>query len=254
MKRLGKNLGCYGGETIDIQSILRSVEEEGRRYEWQAETLPVARGLELLALRKPNSAGRRRIYLSTGIHGDEPAGPLAIQELMQLNHWPEDAAVWLCPCLNPYGFAMNRRENVDGLDLNRDYQSLKSLEIRAHVAWLEKQPDFDLCICLHEDWESCGFYVYELNPDHRASAAEKVIAAVAHVCPIDESEIIEGRPARQGIIRPDLFAEQRPLWPEALYLIQHKTRLSYTLEAPSDYPLGVRVSALITAVRTLLGT
>ncbi len=74
-----------------------------------------------------------RIYISTGIHGDEPAGPLAALRLIQENHWPENAEIFLLPCLNPIGFTLNRRENANGIDLNRDYRNPKSAEVlRAH--------------------------------------------------------------------------------------------------------------------------
>ena len=85
-------------------------------------------------------------------------------------------------------------------------------------------------------------------PASRASTMN----AASRVCPIDRSPVIEDRQAQDGIIRPDLDPAQRPQWPEAFYLIQHKTRHSYTLEAPSDFPLVVRVAALVTAVRTAL--
>ena len=101
---------------------------------------------------------------------------------------------------------------------------------------------------LHEDWESHGFYLYEQNPEHRFSLAEPMIEAVARVCPIDPNELIEGRAAKDGIIRPNVDFRSRSDWPEAFYLIQNKTRLSYTLEAPSDYALRVRVNALVAAV------
>ena len=58
--------------------------------------------------------------------------------------------------------------------------------------------------------------------------------------------------ASRGIIRPALKPEERPLWPETLHLIQRKTRLGYTFEAPSDFPMEVRVAALIKGVRTVL--
>ena len=122
---------------------------------------------------------------------------------------------------------------------------------RAHIAWLERQPQFDLCLCLHEDWESRGFYIYELNPEKRSSRAETMIARIAEVCPIDPSEIIEDRPARNGIIRPNLDPATRPQWAEAFYLIVNKTRLSYTLEAPSDFPLTTRVNALVAGVNAV---
>ena len=80
-----------------------------------------------------------------------------------------------------------------------------------------------------------------------------MIDRVSTLCPIDRSEIIEGLPAQGGIIRPDLDPRTRTLWPEAFFLITYKTRLSYTLEAPSDYPVAVRVAALVNAVRSALG-
>jgi len=44
----------------------------------------------------------------------------------------------------------------------------------------------------------------------------------------------------------------RPQWAEAFYLIVNKTRLSYTLEAPSDFPLTTRVNALVAGVNAAL--
>jgi hypothetical protein len=158
----------------------------------------------------------------------------------------------MCPCLNPTGFPNNQRENTRGLDLNRDYRDCQSEEIRTHIAWLDRQPPLDIAICMHEDWEAHGFYLYELNPDHQPSVASSIIAAVASICPIDCSPFIEGRMARNGIIRPELDLAQRLQWPEALYLITHKTRRSYTLESPSDFALSIRVNALVTAVKTIL--
>jgi murein tripeptide amidase MpaA len=62
-------------------------------------------------------------------------------------------AVWfLCPLLNPVGLAHGTRENAGGLDLNRDYLHPASTEVRAHTAWLQRQPRFDLALILHEDW------------------------------------------------------------------------------------------------------
>jgi len=245
VNRLGQNIGGYRGETIDLQRVLQQIDQAVAGKNW-------VRDADFLALRRPNPEARVHVYISAGIHGDEPAGPLAVLRLLQEDEWPDAAAIWLCPCLNPTGFPLNRRESAAGLDLNRDYRHLHSPEARAHTAWLQRQPRFDVSLCLHEDWESNGFYVYELNPDKKPSLAEKIIEAAATVCPIDFSEIIEDRPARNGIIRPDLVPADRPQWPEAFYLITHKSRLSYTLEAPSDFPLPVRVAALAAAVQAVL--
>ena len=259
MERLGKNHGGYHGGTIDIRGVLRDIEIAAQQHGWTAEAFGQQGEFNLPALHRPPLSIRNpqyaiRIYLSAGIHGDEPAGPLAALRLLQENQWLANAELWFCPCLNPMGFVLNRRENDKGKDLNRDYRHLETTEVRAHIAWLQRQPQFDLCLCLHEDWESHGFYVYELNPENRPSLAKAMIARIAEVCPIDPSEIIEDRPARGGIIRPNLDPHTRPQWAEAFYLIVKKTRLSYTLEAPSDFPLTIRVNALVAGVNAALST
>jgi hypothetical protein len=257
MQRLGKNKGGYHGETIDIRAVLREVYSAAQTHGWSLEVFHEAGEFKIPALHRKASSRIphpvSRIYISTGIHGDEPAGPLAALRLIQDNHWPPDAEIFLLPCLNATGFTLNKRESAGGFDLNRDYRNPQTAEVRAHVAWLERQPKFDLYLCLHEDWESHGFYLYEQNPDGKPSLAEKIIEAVKIVCPIDLSENIEGREASGGILRPKIQPHERPDWPEAFYLITHKSRQGCTLEAPSDFPLPTRVNALVTAVNAALG-
>jgi len=249
----------YRGETIDIRAMLREAGTAAQSHGWRSELFHEAGEFKFIALRRASVSTRNpqpaiRVYISAGIHGDEPAGPLAALRLIQENRWPENAEIFLLPCLNPAGFTVNRRENAGGMDLNRDYRNPQTAEVRAHIAWLERQPQFDFYLCLHEDWESRGFYLYEQNPDQRPSRAEKIIAAVREVCLIDESAIIEGRAARGGIIRPGIQPHARPDWPEAFYLIVNKSRQGYTLEAPSDFPLAMRVAALVAGVNAAVNS
>ncbi len=257
VQRYNKNFGGYHGETIDIETVLREVTAAATAVGWRSDTFYECPEFALTAWHRlpttpPAMGKRRRIYISAGIHGDEPATTLAALRLLREDLWPADAEIILIPCLNPSGFMTNHRENAGGLDLNRDYLVPQSPEVRAHVAWLERQGQFNLCLCVHEDWEAHGFYLYELNPEQRPSLAEDMVAAVAHVCPIDNSSVIEGREAQGGIIRPSLDPRSRPQWPEAFWLISNKTALCYTLEAPSDYPLKTRVNALTAAVHSAL--
>jgi protein MpaA len=254
-QRLRKNISSYLGETIDVDAVLADCLAAAKTYGWSIEEIAVPSKPSLFALTRSHSRNTQHatpVYISTGIHGDEPAGPLAVRQLLQENQWPESASLAIIPCLNPTGLRLNRRENDQGVDLNREYLDTKAPETLAHINWLSRQPSFDVCMCLHEDWESDGFYVYELNPDNRPSLADHIVAQVAEVCPLDLSEIIEGRPAHGGIIRPSVDPRSRPQWPEAFYLLTYKTRLSYTLEAPSDFPLPTRVAALLAGARAAL--
>src|SRR5438445_3094465 len=252
MQRLDENIGGYKGETIDIQNVLRAIDELARRTDWAPDQIVVSESVTIPAYHRSSAVAQKHIYISAGIHGDEPASALAVLKLFQANRWPKDLNLWIIPCLNPMGFILNRRENEEGIDLNRDYRSLKTPLVRAHTAWLDARPRFTLSMSLHEDWESNGFYLYELNPDLQPSMADVVIGAVREVCPIDTSPMIEGRKAENGVIcaNPDL--QQRPDWPEAFYLIHNKTRLSYTLEAPSDYLLPTRIHALAAGAQAML--
>ena len=120
MQRLHQNRGAYHGELIDIRRVLKEIESAAAQHGWSTEVFHEHGGFKWLALhRRPLSPDTlhpaSRIYISTGIHGDEPAGPLAALQLLRENRWPANAAITLVPCLNPTGFALNRRETNSAL-------------------------------------------------------------------------------------------------------------------------------------------
>ncbi len=238
---------------IEPRMLAERVSAAAQAGGFHVSRFGVVRGYPLLALTKPAPTdGRPSIYLSAGIHGDEPASPLALLRMLEAGTFDERASWYLCPLLNPTGLAAGTRANAEGVDLNRDYRHAATVEVAAHLAWLRQQPAFALALCLHEDWEAKGFYLYELNPEKRPSLAEPMIAAAAEVGPIDPSEVIDGRPATGGIIRPPDDPAGRELWPEAIYLRAHHTALGYTLESASALPLEKRVAALSRAAETAL--
>ena len=202
---------------------------------------------------RPAPTGSPRFYLSAGIHGDEPAGPLAVFELMGEERLWEGWEVFLFPMLNPGGSKLGTRESVDGLDLNRDYGPRRSLEVSAHVAQLQKLPRFDVAVCLHEDWEAGGVYLYYLHRQGIGDEPRRVLAAMGEAIPLEEASVIDGREADRGLIhrRPEEYEGDN--WPEAIYLAHHHTDTCYTLETPSSFPLDQRVQAHRRAVRMLAG-
>lgn len=234
--------------------LVARFEAAAPRAGFRIERFGEIAGTPLIALTKRTPGVRPRVYLSAGIHGDEPAPPLALLAMLEAGAFDARAHWLICPLLNPAGFLRASRENADRVDLNRDYRHLVSAETRAHVAWLQRQPNFDLALCLHEDWEATGFYLYELNPFARSTLAHRIIAAVTPLCPIDPATIIDGREiAEPGIIRPVADPLLRELWPEAIYLRAHHTSLTYTTETPSALPLAQRIvanrDALLAATR-----
>lgn len=212
-------------------------------------------GHPLLAYTKRTPGPRPRVYLSSGMHGDEPAPPWALLRLVEEGFFDARCTWFLCPLLNPTGFVRRTRENHAKVDLNRDYKERHSSETRAHIAWLERQPNFDLIVCLHEDWEARGFYLYELNPENRPTLAPAMIEAARSHCPIETAPVIDGRPAAEpGIIRPVSDPLLREMWPEAIYLRHFHSTLDYTIETPSGLPLEQRITVQAAVVRAALET
>lgn len=238
---------------LDPAEFIPRFNAAARRAGFVAERFGEINGHDLNAYTKPAAPDAPRVYISSGMHGDEPAPPWAVLRLLESDFFDAGASWWICPVLNPTGLARGTRENFAGVDLNRDYKGPASAEIRAHVAWLERQPDFHVAFCLHEDYEAAGFYLYELNPDHRPTLANAALAGAARHCPIETAAIIDGREAAApGIIRPVNDPLLREQWPEAIYLRHRHTTLGYTFESPTRLPLEQRVAAHCGAVHAAL--
>lgn len=150
LRRLGKNIDGYSGETIDVAAVLADCVAAAQDHGWKIEEIHSAPEPLLAFARSAARASATpspyRVYISTGIHGDEPAGPLAVRQLLEEDKWPAEFDIWLCPCLNPAGFAANRRENPEGLDLNREYLNPKATETLSHISWLQSSRH-SICAC-----------------------------------------------------------------------------------------------------------
>lgn len=200
-----------------------------------------------------SGGGGEPAYLSAGIHGDEPAGPLAALELLRAGAFEDGRAWTLCPALNPTGLALGRRENADGCDLNRDYLRCRCAETAAHVRWLESQPVPRHFFSLHEDWESTGFYFYEINLGaERPEDTAAVLDAVGRWFPPEPAARIDDHDVRSpGWIYHTAEADFPDHWPEAIFMAKRGCPRSHTFETPSAAPLDRRVAAHVAAVRAL---
>jgi protein MpaA len=209
---------------------------------------------DLIAWEKPGQG--LRTYLSAGIHGDEPAGPLALLELVRSGAFEAEGSWAICPALNPTGLAAGLRENSEGRDLNRDYWVLSSSETSAHADWLKSVGFADRFISLHEDWETTGFYFYEINcGEDCPSRAHAILEAVAPWFPPESSSVVDGHEVREpGWIYHAAEADMPENWPEAIYLAKNGCPLSFTFETPSTAHLVDRIAAHVAAVKAVIAS
>src|SRR6266576_838389 len=116
--------------------------------------------LPRFGFRGPNSSDPIRIALFGAIHGDEPAGALALAQLLiDLSREPdlaENFQLQVYPICNPTGFEDNTRHSRRGHDLNREFWKGS---VEAEIEILEHElrtGHFSGIIQLHADDTSDG--------------------------------------------------------------------------------------------------
>jgi hypothetical protein len=212
-----------------------------KREGWRMREFAEADGFPVYVVASPRRPGPR-LYLSAGIHGDEPAATEA------LISWCERRAralrrceVLVFPCLNPWGLQHNNRHDASGRDLNRGYHRHDVAVIEAQKKILQDR-FFDAAVMLHEDFDAHGVYLYEI-PGARPFWGEKLLAAAAKHVPREPRPSVEGRRCRRGLIRTRVTADTLPEHPEAFFLRFGHTLRSLTFETPSEFSMTARVRA-----------
>ncbi len=195
--------------------------------------------LESKAARRGDPA----IYLSAGVHGDEPgatAGLLAWagQNLERLKR--ESFVIF--PCLNPHGLLLNTRVDQRGLDLNRRFHLDDDPVCGAWRRVLTGRA-LRLAICLHEDYDAHGIYVYELSRLEGGWSRTLLRQCMDATLPVDSRAKIEGRAAHGGVIQRKKSPRGLPGLPEAVAIYELGCPVSLTFETPSEFALDDRVRA-----------
>ncbi|YCM45761.1 M14 family metallocarboxypeptidase [Verrucomicrobiaceae bacterium 227] len=227
---------------MDWREFCRQWQSEADASGFATEVLIEVDGFPVLASSKGGS-GLPCIYLSSGIHGDEPAGPWALLGLLRDGFF-DDRYRWLiCPALNPVGLDHGTRENGEGIDLNRDYCQCQGSEVCAHIDWLKQQDVPRLFLSLHEDWESSGFYFYEINLGVGGPRNEEILRAASSTFPVEPELVIDDHEVTgPGWIFHSEHPDLPEGWPEAIYLAKMGCPLSLTFETPSSGLFESRVA------------
>ncbi len=215
-------------------------------------TIAKADGYPVFCLASPALGYRGAIYLSAGIHGDEPG---ATEGLIA---WAEARCktlatlpVLIFPCTNPWGLSNNRRSDMEGHDLNRLFHKDQHPTIAA-VQKAVQPYHFSSALMLHEDYDAEGIYLYE---HHTTSpAGQLLLDAAEREIPRDPRSRIEGRRVKNGLLSPRLSpgALRKLGHPEAIWLHLKKCGRSITFETPSEFALERRVAAHVAAIETLV--
>ncbi len=191
-----------------------------------------------------------RIGIFAGIHGDEPEGVrAAVQFLKLLEAKPELASGYylsVYPVCNPTGYEDGTRHSRSGKDLNREFWgNSNEPEVRLLQAELVSH-SFNGIIALHTDDTSDGFYGIVRGATLTQHLIEPALQAAEKFLPRDRRAIIDGFPARDGVIRDaydGILSAPPKVRPRPFEII---------LETPVQPPLFLKECAFVIALKTIL--
>ena len=141
-------------EAVAYAAQIRRLESPRFEVSTEETVTYEGRAHPLLCVRSRGAAPRTLLVLA-GVHGNEPAGLLAVPALVE--GWSSERVrlVILTP-VNPVGAAERSRFNGEGYDINRDFHRFDTVEARCVRRIFEREsPDF--VISLHEGPQSDTF-------------------------------------------------------------------------------------------------
>jgi murein peptide amidase A len=244
---------------------LRRRWEALRREDVRLREIPSPRVGRALLCADVGDPALPRVAIATGLHGDEPAGPWALLELVEANELDPSFSYRIWPCINVSGFAARTRESADGIDVNRTFGGVGASPEASVILAANRGLTFALSLDLHEDCDAQGFYCYEYGG---GEIGRRVIAALAQDgFPIDPLEVTFGLAGplddahcvrERGRIAADPKGEAAVLGglSYSLALARQGARLALTFETPSSVGWGTRLAmhraAVAAALRALL--
>ena len=192
----------------------------------------------------------QRVLITGGMHGDEPAGVEAVLQFLERDNTTrlKNFSFLVIPCINPYGYVYNTRETLDGIDINRAFET----DDVAEVAIVKKalgQTQFSLAIDFHEDYDATGFYLYEGKRDEKYIGPRLATAAKA-IGPLDPDDPGEDAPdLAEGVYKVATSWGTQGLTP---YLLHFHSEHVIISETPTVWQLEQRVALHLTILDTAL--
>ncbi|MBV9403042.1 MAG: succinylglutamate desuccinylase/aspartoacylase family protein [Candidatus Eremiobacteraeota bacterium] len=119
------------------------------------------------------------VMLVSGTHGDEPAAPWALLNIVEsgLLHPSFSYRIW--PCVNPAGYQNATRANAEGEDVNRSFTGGGSTPESKAIITAHRDRRFFASLDLHEDPQADGFYCFELSRSEQKLLSPAIVNAVA---------------------------------------------------------------------------
>lgn len=189
-----------------------------------------------------NEHADRTILITSGIHGNEPCGPLGIIHWMLNNNVPEDVRVIIIPMINPSGFQDNKRRNMNDKDLNRGFR--RDIKPEDEIYFFKKaiqKESVDLLLSLHEDHGHKGLYMYYADVDDQV--CKDILSRLSNIIPLVDDETVYGDKVEDGLI----YIADKNKDPKHAYSLENAIQSlgvpQITFETPTSAKMSKRIKA-----------
>lgn len=236
----------------DYRALANRWKVLAKRLKLKLNTLTLIQDLPIFWLETGGDRKGPLIYLSSGVHGDEAAAAWGLLAWAEANEAQlREQRFLILPCLNPCGLILNTRADHRGLDINRRFH-VEDDEICGPWRKLLASRQIDLSLCLHEDYDGQGCYVYELSR-MRPPWMQTVMAGLRVILP-DPRATMDGHRAQKGVIQRSRVPKNLPGMPEAIVLQQFGCPITLTFETPSEFSFDDRVRSQVEFVNAVLSS
>jgi hypothetical protein len=203
-----------------------------------------------LVFSRPGEQSAIKVGIFAGVHGDEPAGVLALCDLVRaLESSPvrgRGYELHVYPLVNPTGYEDGTRHSRSGVDLNREFwRSSKHAEVKLLEQEIARER-YQGYIALHSDDTSEGMYGFARGATLTEHLLKPALAAVEAALPVNRDDVIDGFHAVEGIIRGaygGILSAPPAIRPQPFEII---------LESPTEAPLHLQRGAFVLALVEIL--
>lgn len=201
-----------------------------------------------LVLKHISKMSNKTIILSAGHHGEEF---YAVNVLLKFIKQPiifSDFNYIIFPCVNPYGYEKNFRNNFNNQETNNSMHLQKDSKVPELAILFDEFPrTADLILDIHGDSGKDKCYMYEHKSENLSSLAEKALAENDILIPYLRTKTIYGTVLKNGVLCPpkyDIGVEG--------FLEQLGVQYSLTLELPGKYDGQKRAEGGVTIINSIL--
>ncbi|RZA00337.1 MAG: hypothetical protein EOP11_18435 [Proteobacteria bacterium] len=184
-----------------------------------------------------------RVFLSSGVHGDEPGAVTTGMRLLESTLLHRDADLTYVPMMNPGGLNAQTRANLAKLDINRSFNPGEITEAAESLKAALPGASFDVAVDLHGANTKKKFFL--ISAHEEGARADEILSEVPGAL------LLQSTDGRYPGYAPGLSdpKKYRMLFPGSAtsnnggtlkdYLSAHAPR-SYTLEYPGAIPFSLQ--------------